>query len=137
MKHIQLILLLSLLAACSKKPDAPTPQPAASTPPTTTNPKPPPPSPVTNCQGATVLYSSPVDTMPSDPVPNSKTYVIPGFELSCGDTVQVYFVAFGTPPTPLQQGANGASYYTIFNQTVTVYNSTGHSVNVDIEAVLK
>lgn len=88
-----------------------------------------------------MLYSMPVDTMPDNPVPNSKDFVIPGFEISCGDTLQVFFRNIGVPPgtpwTQIQEGANGASYYTILNQTVTVVNATGNTVNVSIEAVLK
>lgn len=87
------------------------------------------------------MYSMPIDTMPDNPVPNTKDFVIPGFELSCGDSLQVFFRNVGVPPatpwTTIQEGSNGASYYTILNQTVTVHNATGITVNVDIEAVLK
>lgn len=86
------------------------------------------------------MYSMPVDTMPDNPVPNTKDFVIPGFELSCGDTLQVFFknsTLQGVLWTPIHEGANGATYYTILNQTVTVHNSTGQVIYIDIEAVLK
>lgn len=142
MKKTMLFLLMGLaLAACQKTPDAPAPvpSPAAGTNPPA--PLPPAPPPVTNCQGGTVMYSMPIDSMPDNPVPNTKNFVIPGFELSCGDSLQVFFrnpgVPPGTPWTLIHEGANGASYWTVLNQTVTVHNSTGNTVDVSIEAVLK
>lgn len=145
MKTMTKVLLIGLLGlttiACQKKPDAPAPAAAAPAPTTPTQPTPPPPPPVTNCTGATVMYSMPIQVMPDNPVPNTANYVIPGFELSCGDSLQVFFKPHGSgpaiPPSLINQGANGASYWTVLNQTVTVHNATGQSVDVNIEAVLK
>lgn len=136
MSKLMVLLLVSLsLTACQKKPDPPAP---VSEPAVSTNPPPPSPPPVSSCQGATVMYSMPVDTIPDNSI---KSFVIPNFELSCGDSLQVFI---RNPQSPQGQGwtelhdvANGGSYFSILNQTVTVHNSTGIVVEVDIEAILK
>lgn len=141
MKKTMMFLLMGLsLVACNKKPDPPAPTaPSGPTSGTPTQPTPPPP--VTNCQGATVMVSVPVFQMPDNPVPNTQNVTINNFEKSCGDTVQVFFrnpgVPPGTPWTTIHEGANGASYFTVTNQIVTIVNSTGIVVDVDVEAVLK
>lgn len=133
-----LVMLGLLTSACSHKPDAPAPTPQT----VTSSPTPtPPPAPVTNCQNATVMVSVPIFQMPDNPVPNSTTVTINNFEQSCGDTVAVYFRNPGVPPatpwTTLHEGSNGASYFTVTNQIVTIVNHNGIVVDVDVEAVLK
>ncbi len=144
MEKIYSVLALSLLVtACQKKPDPPAPD-VASTTTTTTNPPSnppanPPPPPVTNCQNATVLYSLPGGQNVNDN--SQRSFVVTGFEISCGDTLNVYFRAAGITPAPawiqLHDVNNGASYYSITNQTVTIFNKTGIIMEADIEAVLK
>lgn len=134
MRKLLLLGLIVLTVGCQKKPDDPAP--ASATPPTTTNPPTPQP-PVTNCQGATVLYSH-VFVIPD--VPATTDHVITGFDLTCGDTVHVYFrnqgVPPGTPWTEIHDVPNGASYFSVSNQTVTVHNSTGITLDLDLEATL-
>ncbi len=141
MKNIYLILpLIALTAACSKKPDAPAPVTA---PPTSTNPPtPPPPAPVTNCQGATVLYSLPGNQTVNDN--SSKDFTIPNFEQSCGDSVTVFFRSANYAPAPAPAWTQlhnttdtSITYYSIVNQVVTFHNKTGIVLEVDIEAVIK
>jgi hypothetical protein len=86
------------------------------------------------------MYSMPVDVMLATDV--TKSYVIPGFEISCGDTLWVGIRNTGTAPgTPwtviLDQSAGGSVYYTVLNQTVTLHWNGGSHIYVDIEAVLK
>lgn len=136
-RSLAIFPLLLLMVACSKKPDAPTP---AAVQPTPGQPQPPAPPPVTNCQGATVMYSLPTGQTVNDN--SSKAFTIPNFEQSCGDTLSVFFRAAGITPapawTPLTQTTdNGATYYSVLNQVVTFHNRTGIVLEVDIEAVLK
>lgn len=144
MKRLPVLLLAPLLlCSCHKKPDAPAPEPTVSTPTGTTPPTSPPvtpPGPVTSCKGATVLWS----LTPSGQTVNdnsSKDFTVPGFEISCGDTLQVFFRSAGIFPAPAwTQLGNvdlGASYYSVLNQTVTFHNRTGIILEIDIEAVLK
>lgn len=138
-----MVLMMTITTACTKKPDAPAPDVATTIPPGPGQPTPPtttPPPPVTNCQGSTIFYSMPIDTMPDNPVPNTKSFVIAGFETSCGDTLQVLIrnsaAGPGAPWSTLGDTPNGASYYTLTNQTVTVTNATGTQINVAIQATL-
>lgn len=143
-KPVMKLLLVALLAlsttACTKKPDAPAPQQQAQTitPPQTNPSQPPTPPPVTNCTGATVMYSMPVDTQTDNTI---KNFVIPGFEISCGDTLTVLIRNILNAPTDpwttLHDDPAGSSYYTVTNQTVSVHNNIGNTVYVEIEAVLK
>lgn len=144
MKTLMLILIGLSMVACSKKPDAPAPEatviaptnpPSGTTPPTI-----PPPPPVTNCTGGTVLWSlTPAGQTVNDN--SSKDFTVPGFEISCGDTLQVFFRTAGITPAPawtqLGDVDLGASYYSVVNQTVTFHNRTGIVLEIDIEAVLK
>lgn len=135
MKTLRLALLpfMLIVCACQKKPDPPAP----ATEQTVANPNPPtPPTPVTNCQGATVMYSLPAGQTINDN--SSKDFTIPNFEQSCGDSVQVFMRKPGVATwTEYFTVDNGASYYSITNQVVTLHNRTGIVLEVDIEAVLK
>lgn len=138
-KLLAILPVLFLTVACQKKPDPPAPAANAPTPtiPDTPPPSPPPP-PVTNCQGATVLYSLPGYETVNDN--SSRDFTVPHFELSCGDSVTVFFRAAifpGPAWIELHDVDNGASYYSILNQVVTIHNRTGIVMQVDIEAVLK
>lgn len=130
-KLLAVTLLPILFGACHKKPDAPDPLAA---PLSHSDPQPLPP--VTSCQGSTVLYSLPgIQTVNDN---SSKDFMVPGYETSCGDTLQVFMRKdSGQAWFELHDIDNGASYYSLFNQTVTVHNRTGIVQEVDIEAVLK
>lgn len=135
MKTFLLLLTLVSLTACHKKPDAPTPALAQATQPSTPNPNPPPP--VSNCQGSTVLWHSPANDTINDN--SSKDYLVPGFEVSCNDSARVYMRlpnGIGVPWTEYFNVDNGASYFSIAGQTITVHNRTGIVLEVYIEAVL-
>ncbi len=141
MKTTYLILPLAMLViGCHKKPDAPAPSavtapPSDSPEPTPTTPTPP---PVTSCKGATVLYSLPSGELINDN--SSRSFTITGFEVSCGDTVRVFMRRpniQGEPWTEYFNIDNGASYFAINDQVITVYNKTGIVLEVAIEAVLK
>ncbi len=132
------LIVLSLLAlsACTKHPDAPAPQVQPVNGPT--QPPPPQPPPVTNCLGSTVLYQLPGNPLINDL--SSRSFVIPGFEVSCGDSLRVYMRRPNIqlePWTEYFNVDNGASYYSINNQTVTIYNKTGIVLEAYIEAILK
>lgn len=139
MKQLLVVLLMGLsIVGCQKKPDPPAPAAApvdGTTPPPATNP----PPPVSSCQGATVMYSLPGGELINDN--SQRDFVIPNFELSCGDTVTVFIrnplAGPGQGWTQLHDIPNGASYYSVLNQTITVRNSTGIVVECAIEAVLK
>src|SRR5882672_9363756 len=122
-KFVLILPLGLLIIGCSKKPYDPAPVAPITTPPTNP-PNPPTPPPVTTCQGATILYTMPVQTIADNSV---KDFVIPNFEVSCGDTLQVFMqnpgVPPGTPWTEIFDIPNGASYYSLTNQIVTLHNS--------------
>lgn len=132
-------LMLLLSAGCHKKPDA---QPPTSTNPTTTTPPPvaPPsnPPPVTSCQGATIVNSLPIDTIADN---SSKAFTVTGFDISCGDFLDVQVRNPMSPPgqgwIALGNTPNGASFYETSGQIVTVHNATGITVEVSITATLK
>ncbi len=143
MKKILFLASLAVLTtACQKKPDPPAPVASA---PAVTPGQPPvvtPPAPVTSCQNATIAWSlTPAGQTVNDN--SSKDFVIPGFNLGCGDTISVFFrtPAVGPNPAPAWTTAsdvnNGATYYSLLNQTVTFHNKTGVILEIDIEAVLK
>lgn len=83
------------------------------------------------------MYSMPVDTMTSGTI---KSFVIPNFEVSCGDTLQVFIKNIALAPTDpwteLFDNPQISSYYSLLNQTVTVHNNTSDTVYVEIQAVL-
>lgn len=131
MKYTTLLALIVVsLSACHKKPEEPA-QVAVST----TQPQPP---PVTNCQGATVPWSLPSGQTINDL--SSKDFTIAGFDVGCGDTLRVYMrrpnIFPADPWTEYFNVDNGASYYALNGQIVTVYNKTGIVLEVAIETVL-
>lgn len=132
MKTLLLIVLAGLaLGACKKSPESPAPEIVQSTT-TTTNP---PPPPVNHCQGGTVPYSLP--GLPTIPSNSSDQYTITGFDLGCGDTLHVYIRKdSGQAWAELGNVNQGASYYALSGQVVTVFNMTGITMEVAITAVL-
>lgn len=133
-KLVVLLCVASIgFTACQKKPDPPAPVPSVAG-----KPQPPQPPPVTNCQGATIMYNMPVVTQNTG---TAVSYVIPNFETSCGDTLQVFIKNIALAPTDpwteLFDDSHIANYYSLTNQTVTVYNNTSNTVYVEIQAVLK
>jgi|SRR5882724_6731866 len=140
MKKLLLLSVMVLSAGCQKKPEPPVPVDVAgpTNPPTQPNPPPTtPPPPVTNCQGGTVAFSS-VSTIADNSI---KDVVIPGFDLGCGDTVQVFFRNQGVAPTTawteIHDVPNGASYFALDGQIIHIHNSGGSLLDLDVEALLK
>src|SRR5882757_8518488 len=86
MKLLIIVLIGLSMTACQKKPDSPAPvAPAASSSSSSSSSQPPPP--VTNCTGATVIYNNPSGETINDN--STKDFIVPGFEVSCGDTLTV------------------------------------------------
>lgn len=128
MKNLLMLLIASMaLTACHRKPDSPPTGAAALLP---NNP------PVTTCTGGTVMYSSPAgETVGSN---SSRMLIVPGFDLGCGSSMHVYIRKDNTQSWfELGTADLGASYYALSGNVVTVYNKTGITQEIDIEAILK
>lgn len=127
------LLIPFLLLACQKKRENP-PQLASPA----NQGQPPTQPPTSSCLGAATPWSLPAGELVNDN--SSRDFTIPGFDTGCGDTVRVYMrrpnMFPADPWTEYFTIDNGASYYSLAGNVVTMHNRTGIILEVGIEAVL-